>query len=53
MGGLAAGLVVELANGSNAVVLAVDERVVRLDANSMLAGKQLIFELDLLSIEST
>lgn len=53
MGGLADGLVVELANGSNAVVLNMDEKVVRLDANPMLAGKQLVFELELLSIEPT
>ena len=52
VGGLAPGLVVELANGCNAVVLEVSERSVRLDSNSMLAGKQLIFELDLLSIET-
>ena len=53
VGGLADGLVVELANGSNAVVLNMDEKVVRLDANPMLAGKQLVFELELLSIEPT
>lgn len=44
---------VELANGNNAVVLNMDEKVVRLDANPMLAGKQLVFELELLSIEPT
>lgn len=51
MGGLAEGLVVELANGSNAVVLWVGDDSVQLDANSMLAGKRLVFELDLLSID--
>lgn len=52
-GGLAPGLVVELANGARAVVLKIDEAdgAVTLDANDMLAGKTRVFELELVSIE--
>ena len=53
MGGLAPSLVVELANGSRAVVLDVNEQSVKLDANSMLAGKKLIFEIELMGIEAS
>jgi FKBP-type peptidyl-prolyl cis-trans isomerase 2 len=52
VGGLAANLVVELANGSRAVVLDVSEQSVKLDANSMLAGKKLVFEIELVGIEA-
>lgn len=51
VGGLAEGLVVELSNGQPAVVLKRTPEVVRLDANNMLAGKELVFELKLTGIE--
>ena len=50
VGGLAAGLVVELANGARAVVAAVDGDGVTIDANDMLAGRSRVFELELVSI---
>jgi hypothetical protein len=50
-GGLREGLVVELANGASALVVAADEASVRLDANSMLAGKRVVFELELVGLE--
>lgn len=53
VGGLAPSLVVELANGSRAVVLDVTPDVVKLDANSMLAGKKLVFEIELAGIEGS
>ena len=53
VGGLAPNLVVELANGSRAVVLDVSEQSVKLDANSMLAGKKLVFEIELMGIEAS
>jgi FKBP-type peptidyl-prolyl cis-trans isomerase 2 len=51
-GGVHEGLIAELSNGGMAVVVKVDEDndVVQLDANSMMAGKTLIFELELLDI---
>jgi FKBP-type peptidyl-prolyl cis-trans isomerase 2 len=42
--------VVELANGGMALVLEVNEKEVVMDANNMMAGKSLIFELDVVSI---
>ncbi|KAL0032927.1 hypothetical protein WJX77_006944 [Trebouxia sp. C0004] len=51
VGGLKEGLVVELANGSNAMVLDVKDDVVQLDANNMMAGQILMFELELVSID--
>lgn len=51
VGGLKEGLVVELANGSNAMVLDVKDDIVQLDANNMMAGQILMFELELVSIE--
>lgn len=53
VGGLAPNLVVELANGGRAVVLDVSEASVKLDANSMLAGKKLIFGIELVGIEAS
>jgi FKBP-type peptidyl-prolyl cis-trans isomerase 2 len=51
-GGCHEGLLAELSNGGMAVVVKVDEEagMVVLDANSMMAGKSLIFELELLEI---
>ncbi|GIL86240.1 hypothetical protein Vretimale_13762 [Volvox reticuliferus] len=51
-GGLAPGLVVELANGAMAVILEVGDADVKLDANNMLAGKTFTIELELLSIDT-
>jgi FKBP-type peptidyl-prolyl cis-trans isomerase 2 len=50
VGGLAAGLVVELSNGANAVVIEMDDANVKLDANSMLAGKKMLIDLELVGI---
>lgn len=44
-------MLVELSNGGMAMVVRLDEEGVLLDANSMLAGKTLSFELELISIE--
>ena len=53
VGGLAEGLVVELANGSRAVITKlVEGESVSLDANDMLAGRKRIFELTLVGIEN-
>jgi hypothetical protein len=51
MGGLAKDLAVELANGTMAVVVEVTPEAVKLDANNMMSGKKLIFELEVLGIE--
>ncbi|KAG2434187.1 hypothetical protein HXX76_007913 [Chlamydomonas incerta] len=51
-GGLAPGLVVELANGAMAVLLEVTDAEVKLDANNMLAGKTFTIELELLAIDA-
>ncbi|GMH35673.1 hypothetical protein BSKO_03541 [Bryopsis sp. KO-2023] len=52
-GGLKEGLLVELANGQMAVVIHVDDEVVGLDANSMMAGKLVTFELEVVNIQAT
>eukprot|EP00878_Enallax_costatus_P004615 GHUV01004860.1.p1 GENE.GHUV01004860.1~~GHUV01004860.1.p1 ORF type:complete len:237 (+),score=50.87 GHUV01004860.1:272-982(+) len=51
-GGLAEGLTVELANRSMATVVEVTPEHVKLDTNNMMAGKTLLFELEVLKIES-
>lgn len=51
VGGLKEGLVVELSNGGMAVVTQMTDEGVQLDANSMLAGKKLTFELEIVGIE--
>jgi FKBP-type peptidyl-prolyl cis-trans isomerase 2 len=53
LGGLQEGLAVELANGSMAVVVEAGPEVVKLDANNMMAGKTLLFTLEVLSIDSS
>ncbi|KAK9846576.1 hypothetical protein WJX81_006929 [Elliptochloris bilobata] len=50
-GGLREGMLVELANGDTALVLAAGEHSVRLDANNMMAGKARVFELELVALE--
>lgn len=50
-GGLAEGLVVELANGAMAVVLEITDEDVKLDANNMLAGQTFMIELAVVGIE--
>ena len=42
---------VELSNNSMAVVIAVDDDEVTLDANNMMAGKTLSFELEVVAID--
>jgi FKBP-type peptidyl-prolyl cis-trans isomerase 2 len=44
-------MVVELVNGASALVVSVDDQQVKLDANSMLAGKRVVFELELVGLE--
>ncbi|TAK75712.1 MAG: peptidylprolyl isomerase [Dehalococcoidia bacterium] len=51
LGGLKAGDHVKLSNGQAAVVLNVDASGVTVDANHMLAGKALTFEVELVSIK--
>ena len=51
LGGVKEGLVVQLSNGGMALVVKEDEGSVTLDANNMLAGKSLVFELELVAIE--
>jgi len=52
VGGLAPGLVVELANGAKALIVAIDAGSgdVTIDANDMLAGKARVFELELVGL---
>jgi FKBP-type peptidyl-prolyl cis-trans isomerase 2 len=50
-GGLRPDMLVELANGQLAAVVSIDDAIVKLDANNMMAGKQLNFELEILAIE--
>ncbi|KAL4452593.1 hypothetical protein ABPG75_008255 [Micractinium tetrahymenae] len=50
-GGLREGLLVELSNGGMALVVKADDEAVILDANNMLAGKKLWFELELAAID--
>jgi FKBP-type peptidyl-prolyl cis-trans isomerase 2 len=51
MGGLKEGLVVELSNGGMAVVIDLNDNELVLDANNMLAGKELTFDIELVSLE--
>lgn len=41
----------ELANSRMAVVVEANDDHVQLDANSMMAGKQLLFQLEVLDIQ--
>jgi len=50
-GGVQEGQVVELSNGGMAVIVQCNDESVILDANSMLAGKTLLFELELIDLE--
>lgn len=50
-GGLREGLLVELSNGGMALVVRADDETVVLDANNMLAGKALWFELELAALD--
>ncbi len=43
-------MLVQLANGQMALVLAATEEYVRLDANNMAAGKTLTMELELVAV---
>lgn len=51
-GGLKEGMLVELANNNMAMVISVDESGVRIDANNMLAGKKLFFELEVIAVKA-
>ena len=50
-GGLKEGMVVELANGESAMVVALKDDAVQIDANNMMAGKSRTFEITLQRIE--
>ena len=50
-GGVQKGLLAELSNGGLALVIECTDDLVTLDANSMMAGKTLVFELELLNID--
>ena len=50
-GGVQKGMLLELSNGGMALVVAADEEAVVLDANNMLAGKALWFELELAALD--
>ena len=50
-GGVFQGQIVELSNGGMAVVVSCNDAEVVLDANSMMAGKTLSFELELVGLE--
>lgn len=43
-------MLVELLNGQMAVVIHIDDEAVGLDANSMMAGKIINFELEVVGI---
>ena len=45
-------MVVELVNGGMALVVEITNKDVKLDANNMMAGKNLMFELEVLGIET-
>jgi drug/metabolite transporter (DMT)-like permease/FKBP-type peptidyl-prolyl cis-trans isomerase 2 len=49
--GLAVGDEVTLSNGASAIVLAITDEIVRIDANHWLAGQALTFEIELVSLE--
>lgn len=51
LGGLRKDLAVELSNGNMAVVVEVTPEHVQLDANNMMSGKTLNFELEVVSID--
>lgn len=50
-GGVFVGRVVELSNGGQACILEVGEKVVKMDANNMLAGQTMLMELEVMAIK--
>ncbi|MEW5301258.1 MAG: hypothetical protein WDW36_004128 [Sanguina aurantia] len=52
-GGLKDGMIIELANGGIAAVISMTGGVIKIDANNMLAGKTLTFELEVVKIEKS
>ncbi len=50
-GGLTEGMLVELANGQSAMIVAMKDDVVQIDANNMMAGRTRTFEVTLQHIE--
>lgn len=50
-GGIQEGLLAELSNGAMALVVECDDSTVTLDTNSMMAGKLLLFEIELVNLE--
>jgi peptide-methionine (S)-S-oxide reductase len=48
--GLEAGVAVQLSNGARAVVKDVSDETIKLDANHMLAGKALTFDVELVDV---
>ena len=51
-GGLKEGMVVELANGESAMIVALKDDAVQIDANNMMAGRTRTFEVTLQHIEA-
>ena len=49
--GLNVGDPISFQNGSSGTVIAIEDGIVRIDANRPLAGQALTFEIELLSIE--
>eukprot|EP00245_Coleochaete_scutata_P013171 TRINITY_DN527_c0_g1_i1.p1 TRINITY_DN527_c0_g1~~TRINITY_DN527_c0_g1_i1.p1 ORF type:complete len:198 (-),score=38.54 TRINITY_DN527_c0_g1_i1:200-793(-) len=50
-GPLQTGSVVELVNGEPAIIVSMDEKTVRIDANHPLAGTMLDFEVEIIAIQ--
>lgn len=50
-GGVHKGLLAELSNGALALVVECDDDAVTLDTNNMMAGKSLLFEIELVALE--
>lgn len=46
-------MIIELANGGIAAVISMTGGVIKIDANNMLAGKTLTFELEVVKIEKS
>lgn len=50
-GGLKPGMVIELANSQMAMVIEMNDKNVKIDANNMMAGKKLFFELEVIAVK--
>ena len=52
-GGLAEGMIVELANGQQAQVAKLTSELIVLDANNAVAGRKLNFDVELVDLEKS